>query len=226
MQPSDNCSRKMDGCYDAPLSWCALLASLGINALVWSTLWLLYQQATEDMARVELRRTPIVWLPSAAPAPSLPDASASDDSAVPQRVASGLKALAPSTLQTSQVSGRDAVSSADQTSRPVAGSDRWYPDPQNGDAGSASGDGMQLPADPLQLRRPSPMPASISRLQLRMRSAGGLASSAQLKVCGALLRQWEGMRLDAAKEQVPLGLSQPAGRQTIWHSLQAEGCLD
>lgn len=106
------------------------------------------------------------------------------------------------------------------------GSDHWYPHGQGVDVGAADGAGERFAADPLQLRRHRPIPASISQLQLRMRSAGGLAASAQLKVCGVLLTQWEGMRLDAAAAEVPFGLPQPAGRDVVWRSLQAEGCLD
>ncbi len=221
MPPMENRPPGVGAWHDAPLSWPAVLASLVINALAWSALWLVYERATHEMASDDVRRIPIVWLRSS-PVP-LKQAGIPDGQPVIPREASAPKALASTA---SQAPDSDEAASGHSTSAAVTGSDRWYSDAQGADTGGSDVSGILFPDDPLQLRRHRPIPAGVSRLQLRMRSAPGLAAIAQLKACGALLRQWEGMRMDAAAEQVPLGLHQPAGRDAVWRSLQAEGCLD
>lgn len=215
------------------ISWWGLLASIGINGAAWAALLLIYQHASDDLDVIAAPRTPIVWLKPVnhnsqqdkranallqkAKTSSEKRRSINQHAKIKTPVSSVVDVQTElSLLQSmpSQAKADDVWSSNQQRPGVVA---------SRGSTGTDTA-GMFRP-DPLQLRRSSHLPAQIARLKLRMRSVGGPAARAQLKVCGALLSQWEGLRLNAANDQAPLGL-QPAGRQAVWRTLQQEGCLD
>ncbi len=198
------------------LSWPALLVSLAINGLVWGGLALVYQRASRGSEDVALPRTPIVWLqPIASPPRDVP--------LHPRPRDSGARAL-PS--KRSPATSTRLLDIAPSPAENVQADDDWHSAQRPVDAGKPGSQGPMFPADPLQLRRAQPFPPAITRLKIRLREARGLASIAQAKTCGVLLRQWEGMRLNAAIDRVPFGLDQPAGREVVWRTMQAEGCLD
>lgn len=211
------------------VSWPALMASIGINALAWTALVLIYQRAGDGLQVVAQPRTPIVWLKP------VPDASRSAGSSQVLPKAAKASTAQPSTTRPSTVkTGPNASSVVTAESAPLlpvpppTGVDDAWSDNQQETRGVKLGGENSTPlfrTDPLRLHRASHFPAQLARLKLRMRGVGGPAARAKMKACSALLGQWESMRMNASTDQVPLGM-QPAGRQAVWRTLQEEGCLD
>ena len=201
------------------VSWHAVLASMAINLLVWSALVSVYQRASRDQKMPALPRTPIVWLkpPLASPPP---DEGAPHLLVQPSHGAADRFPTPPARVSSSPV-----IEIGSDPPRHVHGDDVWYPERTS--AGTARPDKphVQFAPDPLQLRRDKPFAVTQMHLKIRLRDHGGPAARAQAKVCGALLTQWEGLRMDAASAQAPPGM-QLAGREAVWRTLQAEGCLD
>ena len=206
------------------VSWPALMASIGINALAWTALVLIYQRAGDGLQVVAQPRTPIVWLKP------VPDASGGAGSGLVLPKAAKPSTTRPSTVKTGPNASSvvTAESAPPLPVQPPTGvDDAWSANQQ--EAGGVKLDGEEsaplFRPDPLRLHRASHFPAQLARLKLRMRGVGGPAARAKMKACSALLGQWESMRMNASTDQVPLGM-QPAGRQAVWRTLQEEGCLD
>lgn len=209
---------------DETLSWRALLATLLVNLLAWTALVSVYQRANAGLAPVEVERTPIVWL---RPSMDEPRRLSRRDPPMQAQVVRGQHAprVRSQSPLPSPVDGERAVQPT-QPAAEIVADDDWHVGGREGEAGASIGHhAPSMAADPLQLRRRQAFPASIARLRVRMRGPGGFASRAQAKVCGALLGQWEGLRMNAANSEPPPGL-QPAGREAVWRTLQQEGCLD
>lgn len=209
-------------------SWPALLASIGINVLAWTALSLIYQRARDDLRVADQPRTPIVWLKGERHASR--DVGSGYESSKPARGSTTQPRIMRQAV--AQVLSRPIpLAAAPPTSSPPMPSsadvdDAWYSSQQEiGEAKLDRGSLSLFRPDPLRLHRATHFPAQVARLKLRMVSAGGPAANAQMKVCGALLTQWEGLRMNASTDQAPLGM-QPAGRQAVWRTLQQEGCLD
>lgn len=204
------------------LSWPAVLLTLLVNLLAWTALLLVYQRAARGVLDAPIKRTPIAWLKPVAQAQREPATTAPPQTRTRSRVAAVTKTRTDSAAPLDSAS--TPVAPAAQLSASNLPDDDWQSG-KRGQATATDNAGPVIAYDPLRLRRKHTIPASIARLQLRMRSPSGFATLAQASTCRALLGQWGSLRMDAANPEVPMGL-QPAGRETVWRTLQQEGCLD